>query len=105
MAWLLVIAAGILEIIFATSLKALDGLTRMGYSVLCVVAGLASVILLSKALETLPVGTGYAVWVGIGAVGVALAGIVILGESASLARLALIGTIVVCIAGLKFVES
>lgn len=105
MAWLLVVVAGLFEIVFAMSLKASDGFTRLWPAVQCVVAGMASVAILSVALKTLPLGTGYAVWVGIGAAGVALAGIVALGESASLTRLAFMALILVGVVGLKFVES
>lgn len=105
MAWLLVVAAGLIEIVFAMALKASNGFTRPGPAALCVAAGLASVALLSVALKSLPIGTGYAVWVGIGAAGVALAGIVVLGESASFTRLACMALILAGVIGLKFVES
>ncbi|MGF1608299.1 MAG: DMT family transporter [Kiloniellales bacterium] len=105
MAWLFVITAGLIEIVFAMSLKASDGFMRPWPALLCVVSGLVSVVMLSAGLKSLPIGTGYAVWVGIGAAGVALAGIVLLGESASLARLSFMGLIVLGVIGLKFVES
>lgn len=105
MAWLLVISAGLVEILFAMSLKASDGFTRPWPALLCVVSGLVSVVMLAAGLKTLPIGTGYAVWVGIGATGATLAGIIMLGESASPARLSFVALIVFGVIGLKFVET
>lgn len=104
MAWVLLLAAGIVEIVMAVSLKYSEGWTRLGPSALGVGAAIASFYLLTHALRNLPVGTAYAVWTGIGAVGVALIGIAILGESASLIRLAFIGLILAGMIGLKLVE-
>ncbi|MGU3537771.1 quaternary ammonium compound efflux SMR transporter SugE [Methylobacterium sp. A54F] len=103
MAWTLLFVAGLLETGWAIGLKYTEGFTRLVPSVLTLAAMGLSVVLLSMALRTLPVGTGYAVWTGIGAVGTALLGIVLFGEPASAARLACIGLIVAGIAGLKFV--
>ena len=104
MAWFLLVGAGLLEIVWATALKYSGGLARFWPSAIAVVAAVASIVMLSMALKSLPVGTAYAVWVGIGAVGVALAGIIFLGESASFARLAFLTLILVGIVGLRIVE-
>ncbi len=94
MAWLFVIVAGLLEVVMALSLKESQGFSRLWWSVLFVVFAVASFGLLSLALQTLPVGTGYAVWTGIGAAGTAVLGMAILGESRDLPRLAAIALIV-----------
>ncbi|MBA2521008.1 MAG: multidrug efflux SMR transporter [Chloroflexia bacterium] len=94
MAWILVIVAGLLEVVMALSLKESQGFSRLWWSVLFVVFAVASFGLLSLALQTLPVGTGYAVWTGIGAAGTAVLGMAILGESRDLPRLAAIALIV-----------
>ena len=104
MAWFLLIGAGLLEIVWATALKHSDGLARFWPSAIAIVAAVASIVMLGMALKSLPVGTAYAVWVGIGAVGVALAGIILLGESASFARLAFLALILIGIVGLRIVE-
>jgi quaternary ammonium compound-resistance protein SugE len=101
MAWLLLIVAGLCEIAWAIGLKYAEGFTRFWPSVMTVVAMLVSIVLLGYAMKSLPVGTSYAVWVGVGAVGTAILGIVLLGESASPARLASLGLIVAGIVGLK----
>lgn len=101
MAWAFLCIAGVLEIGFAFAMKASLGFTRVTPSVLTVVAGLASVILLSLSLKTLPVGTGYAVWTGIGAAGTAILGIILLGDSAAPARIFCIALIISGIIGLK----
>jgi quaternary ammonium compound-resistance protein SugE len=101
MDWLLLVIAGLLEIAFACGMKWSDGFTRLLPSVLTVLTGLSSVALLSAALRTLPVGTGYAVWTGIGAVGTVIVGIVVLGDSAAPARIACIALILAGIVGLK----
>ena len=101
MAWTLLFVAGLFEVGWAIGLKYTDGFTRLVPSVLTAIAMIASVFILALALRTIPVGTGYAVWTGIGAVGTALLGIVLFGESASIARLACIGLIIAGIVGLK----
>lgn len=103
MAWLLLGVAGVLEIVFALSLKASEGFTRPIPGLLTVAAGLSSVFLLSMALRTLPVGSGYAVWTGIGAAGTAILGIVIMGDSAAPLRMLCIGLILAGVIGLKLV--
>lgn len=101
MAWLLLIIAGLCEIVWAIGLKYANGFTRLWPSVITVVAMLVSIVLLGYAMKSLPVGTSYAVWVGVGAVGTAILGIVLLGESASPGRLASLALIVAGIVGLK----
>jgi quaternary ammonium compound-resistance protein SugE len=101
MAWLLLFIAGLLEIGWAIGLKYTEGFTRFWPSVFTGVCMVASVILLGIAMKSLPVGTSYAVWVGVGAVGTAILGIVLFGEPASPGRLASIGLILAGIIGLK----
>ena len=105
MAWTLLLVAGVLEIGWAIGLEYTDGFTRLMPSVLTLIAMIASVVCLALAIRTIPVGTGYAVWTGIGATGTALLGIVLFGEAASAARLACIGLIVAGIVGLKAVST
>ena len=104
MAWTLLLIAGLFEIAWAIGLKYTEGFTRLVPSVLTVAAMVVSVVCLALALRSIPVGTGYAVWTGIGAVGTAILGIVLFGESAGIARLACIGLIVAGIVGLKLVS-
>lgn len=105
MAWIMLFVAGLFEICWAIGLKYTEGFSRLWPSVLTVAAMAVSFGLLSQALRTLPVGTAYAIWTGIGAVGTALVGIVLLGESAAPARLLCIALIGAGIIGLKFVTS
>lgn len=105
MAWILLSIAGVLEIAFAFSMKASNGFTRLVPAVLTIVIGISSVILLSISLKTLPVGTGYAVWTGIGAAGTAILGIVILSEPSTPMRIACIAVILMGIIGLKVVSA
>jgi quaternary ammonium compound-resistance protein SugE len=101
MAWILLLIAGLLEVGWAIGLKYTEGFTRPWPSVLTLAAMAGSVVLLGIAMKSLPVGTSYAVWVGIGAVGTAILGIILFGESASAGRLASLGLIVAGIVGLK----
>ena len=103
MSWMLLVLAGLFEIGWAIGLKYTDGFTRLVPSVLTALSMVVSVLLLGLALKTLPVGTGYAVWTGIGTVGTALLGIWLFGESAAALRLACIGLILGGIVGLKLV--
>jgi quaternary ammonium compound-resistance protein SugE len=104
MAWTILFFAGLLEIGWAVGLKYTEGFTRIVPSTLTLAAMAGSVVLLALALKTLPIGTAYAVWTGIGAVGTAALGIILFGEAASALRLASIGLIVAGIAGLKLVS-
>ena len=104
-AWLILLAAGVLEVIWALSLKASAGFTRLPWTVLTLAAAGASFWLLGLAMRSLPVGTAYAVWTGIGAIGAAVLGIVLFKEPATLARMACIGLIAAGILGLKFLGS
>lgn len=101
MPWILLVVAGLLEVGWAIGLKYTEGFTRWWPSVGTVVAMVGSVVLLGLAMRSLPVGTAYAVWVGVGAVGTALLGMVLFGEAATPARLASLGLIVAGIVGLK----
>jgi len=105
MAWLLLFAAGAVEVLMALALKYAQGWTRPVPGALGVLAALASIFLLTHALRTLPAATAYAVWTGIGAVGVALLGIVLFGESAAPQRLLCIALIVAGIIGLRLLEA
>lgn len=101
MSWFVLLIAGLLEVVWAVGLKYTHGFSRLVPSAITIVAMVASMALLAWAMKTLPVGTAYAVWTGIGAVGAAIAGIVLLGESASMMRIASLALIVVGIIGLK----
>ena len=103
MAWLVLGVAGLFEVAWAIGLKYTDGFSRPWPSVGTALAMVISVVLLAWAMKTLPVGTAYAVWTGIGAVGTVVLGIVLFDEPATVARLACIALIVAGIAGLKFV--
>lgn len=101
MPWVLLLIAGLLEIGWAIGLKYTEGFTRPVPSVLTLVAMAGSVILLGLAMKSLPVGTSYAVWVGVGAVGTAILGMVLFNEPANAGRIASLGLIVAGIVGLK----
>jgi quaternary ammonium compound-resistance protein SugE len=101
MAWVILVVAGLLEVGWAIGLKYTEGFTRPWPSVWTASSMIASVVLLGIAMKSLPVGTAYSVWVGIGAVGTVILGIVLFGESASAARLASVALVVAGIVGLK----
>jgi len=101
MSWIILVIAGLLEVVWAIGLKYTHGFTRLTPSVITLTAMIVSIVLLSWAMRSLPVGTAYAVWTGIGAVGAAITGILRLGESESLARIASLDLIVAGIIGLK----
>ena len=105
MAWFFIVVAGLLEVVWALGLKSSEGFTRFWPSVITVVVMIASFVFLAQGLKQIPVGTGYAVWTGIGAAGTALAGMVLFGESASVARLFCIALILTGIIGLKVATS
>lgn len=101
MAWVLLMVAGLLEVGWAIGLKYTQGFTRPWPSVLTIAAMVLSVVLLGIAMKSLPVGTSYAVWVGVGAVGTAILGMLLFGEPATAGRLMSLGLIVAGIVGLK----
>ncbi|WP_170181655.1 DMT family transporter [Haloactinospora alba] len=105
MAWVILVVAGLLEIVWSLALKEADGLTRLGWSVLGVGVAMVSLGMLSYALKSLPVGTAYAVWVGIGTVGVAGVGMVALGEPVTWPRMVFLGLIVAGVMGLNLESS
>jgi quaternary ammonium compound-resistance protein SugE len=102
LAWVLLLIAGLLEIVWSLSMKASHGFTKHHFTAITLVAACLSFWLLGLALRQLPVGTAYAVWTGIGAVGAAVLGIVLFGESLSVVRVGCIALIVFGILGLKF---
>jgi quaternary ammonium compound-resistance protein SugE len=104
MAWTLLVIAGILEIGWAIGLKYADGFTRFWPSVWTIAAMILSMYLLALAARTLPIGTAYAVWVGIGAAGAMVLGMVLLGEPRTVARMVCVGLIVAGVVGLKLVD-
>ena len=104
MAWALLGIAGMLEIVFAFSMKLSEGFTRLIPALLTVATGLSSVFLLSLSLRSLPVGTGYAVWTGIGAAGTAILGMAVLGDSTAPLRILCIALILAGVIGLKLVS-
>ncbi|MCA1620904.1 MAG: quaternary ammonium compound efflux SMR transporter SugE [Acidobacteria bacterium] len=105
MAWLYLLVAGLMEVAWAVGLKYTEGFTRLWPSVWTGAALVVSMLLLAAAVRTLPLGTAYAVWTGIGAVGTAALGIVLFGEPASAARLACIVLIVAGLVGLKLTSA
>ncbi|MBW8308999.1 MAG: quaternary ammonium compound efflux SMR transporter SugE [Candidatus Paracaedibacteraceae bacterium] len=105
LAWTYLIIAGLLEIVWAIGLKYTQGFTQLWPSVITITSMVASVFLLAKAVETLPIGTAYAIWVGIGACGTALFGLMVLQETASPLRLFFLALLIVSITGLKLSSS
>ena len=105
MAWIYLVVVGLFEVVWALGLKYTEGWTRPWPSAGTVAAMVVSFWCLSQALRSIPIGTGYAIWTGIGAVGVAAFGILVFGESASPARLACIAMIVAGVVGLKLVSA
>jgi quaternary ammonium compound-resistance protein SugE len=100
-AWLLLLIAGVLEIVWSVSMKASAGFTRLPLTVLTIAAAWASFILLGLSLKSLPVGTAYAVWTGIGAIGAATLGALLFNEPVTVARIGCIALIVAGIIGLR----
>ena len=105
MAWLILTVAGLFEVAWAIGLKYTDGFSKIWPSVATAVAMVVSVVLLGWAMRSLPVGTAYAVWTGIGAVGTVVLGIVLFGEPATMGRLACVALIVAGIIGLKITHT
>jgi quaternary ammonium compound-resistance protein SugE len=103
MAWTYLLLAGLLEIVWAVGLKYTEGFTRLWPSVGTIIVAWLSFYLLALAVRTIPVGTGYAIWTGIGAAGVALLGMALFAEPATLPRFVFIALIIVGIIGLKLV--
>jgi quaternary ammonium compound-resistance protein SugE len=101
MAWIYLLLAGLFEVVWAIGLKYTEGFTRLWPSVITVTAMVISIALLAMAVKTLPIGTAYAIWTGIGAVGAVALGIVLFGDPATLPRLLCVALIVVGIVGLK----
>jgi quaternary ammonium compound-resistance protein SugE len=101
MSWIYLLLAGILEIVWAIGLKYAEGFTRLWPSVVTFIAAGLSFYLLALAVKTIPVGTGYAIWTGIGAAGVAILGMVLFGEPATVARFLFLAMIIGGIVGLK----
>lgn len=104
MAWIVLLIAGLLEVVWAIGLKYTQGFTRLTPSIITIAAMVISMLLLAHAMKTLPTGTAYAVWTGIGAVGAAIMGMVLLGESTNIARIISLCLIVIGILGLKFIS-
>ncbi len=105
MSWIFLVIAGIFEICFAISLKYSESFSKPIPSVLFIVFTILSYIFLNKAIETIPLGTAYAIWTGIGAVGIALIGIFFLNEPAGFWRIFFIFTLISSIIGLKFISN
>ena len=105
MKWILLVIAGILEICWAVGLKYSQGFTKLGPSILTILGMIASFYFLSLALKSLPLGTAYAIWTGIGTVGTVILGIILFKEPVDLLRLIFIGFIVIGIMGLKMVSA
>ncbi|MEW2580173.1 DMT family transporter [Streptomyces syringium] len=101
MAWILLAVAGLLEVGWSIGMKFTEGFTRLWPSVFTVAGIAASMLLLAQAAKTLPIGTAYGVWVGIGAAGAAVLGMVVLGEPATAARIFFIVLLLVAVVGLK----
>ena len=101
MSWVYLILAGLLEIVWAIGLKYTVGFTKLVPSVVTIVALIGSMLLLATAARTLSIGTAYAVWVGIGALGASILGMVLFEEPATAARIAFLGLLLVAIVGLK----
>lgn len=104
MGWLLLTAAGCIEVIFALSLKYNEGFSRLIPSIVTLASGGASLFLLMLAIKYLPVGTAYAVWTGMGAIGVAILGIFLFKESADIYRLLSIALVIIGVIGLKLTD-
>ncbi|MER5870875.1 multidrug efflux SMR transporter [Streptomyces sp. NPDC002044] len=101
MAWILLLVAGLLEVGWSIGMKFTEGFTRLWPSVFTGAGIVASMVLLSYAAKTLPIGTAYGVWVGIGAAGAAVLGMAVLGEPVTAARIFFIGLLLVAVVGLK----
>jgi quaternary ammonium compound-resistance protein SugE len=101
MSWFLLLAAGLLEVVWAFTMKRSDGFSSLGPSVITIAAMIASFLLLAQAMKLLPLGTAYAVWTGIGALGAFLVGVLVLGEQANAIRIGSVVLILIGLVGLK----
>ncbi|GAA2090530.1 multidrug efflux SMR transporter [Streptomyces albiaxialis] len=101
MAWILLVVAGLIEVAWSIGMKFTEGFTRLWPSVFTIIGIAASMALLAQAARTLPIGTAYGVWVGIGAAGAAIVGMLVLGEPATAARIFFIALLLVAVVGLK----
>jgi quaternary ammonium compound-resistance protein SugE len=102
MAWAYLVLAGLFEVGFASTLKLTDGFTRLWPTLVFLVCAITSFALLAKAAQSLPIGTAYAIWTGIGAAGTAIVGILLYKEPASVLRLFFLGTLIASIVGLRY---
>jgi len=105
MAWIILVVAGLFEVGWAFSMKMSEGFTRLGMSAITLVAMAISVVLLSISMKTLPLGTAYAMWTGIGALGAFVVGIIVLGEQATPLRLISAGLILAGLIGMKLAST
>ncbi len=105
MAWVYLVIAGVLEVVWATFLKLSDGFSKLGYSAITIMGMIASFVMLSQATKTLPLGTAYAIWTGIGALGAVLIGVLFFKEPVSVPRAIFAFFLLVGIIGLKFTSS
>lgn len=103
MSWLLLVVAGLLEVVWATALGVSHGFSRLVPSLVFVAAMVASMIMLGLALQRFPIGMGYAIFVGIGAVGTAIVGMTVLGEAVTIAKIACLTAIIAGVVGLRLV--
>ena len=101
MAWIFLVAAGLMEVLWSTSLKLSHGFTQLWYSVLTVAGMVVSFLFLAQAMKTLPLGTAYAMWTGIGAVGAVIVGIVFFREAVTLPRMVFVALLLIGLLGLK----
>ena len=104
MAWLILLVAGLLEVVWALALKQSEGFTHLGANAVTIVSLIASLVLLSLAMRTLPLGTAYTVWTGIGAVGAFAVGVVVLGEAATPLRITAAALIVTGLVAMKLAD-
>ncbi|WEK50471.1 MAG: quaternary ammonium compound efflux SMR transporter SugE [Candidatus Kaistia colombiensis] len=105
MAWIYLVLAGVFEVVWASTMKYSDGFTKLTPSIITIVAMIVSFGLLAVAMKSLPLGTAYAIWTGIGAVGAFCVGIFVLGEAATLLRIASVAFIILGLVGLKISAS
>lgn len=105
MAWMMLLGAGLMEVVWTMGLKYTEGFTRLAPSIITIVAMIISMTLLGLAVKSLPIGTAYAVWTGIGTVGAAIGGIVLFGEPATALRLGCMALIIAGIVGLKLLPT